>query len=103
AVRLGSFLDETPWLENISGVLQGPAVHVGSLSLYWGASPRHLIAPRALTPMEAQIRAIFEQFDYGPASRRPDIVLVDDDAPRALAVIECKHTGDSIADPDQQF
>ena len=102
AVLISKAVQEIPSLENITAVLQGPAIRVGELALYWGSKPKGMTVERDLTRMEVEIRALLSHYGYGPTSRRPDIVLVHEGRHEVLGIIECKYT-DGEFDSDQQF
>ncbi|GFZ86740.1 hypothetical protein GCM10011497_15030 [Elstera cyanobacteriorum] len=74
-----------------------PVLRCGRLSLFW-QSGGGLYMPPAPEPSEMRLAAVLAAYGMASAADRPDLVLVDNQAERVVAIIEVKYlTGDTAS------
>ncbi len=89
-------------MEHLAPSLHSAAIRVGKLAIYWGVQPAKYHSPAPPDEYERISQAVAETYGTGFGGRRPDIVLVDEDEEKVLAVVECKHHSGGT-DPTSQF
>lgn len=101
AIAIGEALaEETGQPLNLSmlgGSAAAPIMRCGRYGLYW-QQVTSLYTPPAPEPSEARWQTALAAYDVNAGAERPDLLIVDEDAKRLMAVVEVKYLAGSAGD-----
>jgi hypothetical protein len=101
AVGIGLALSEATSIPMKMRILSGggsiPILTCGPFAVYWQQVTGHYTKP-APEPSEQKVAEALAAYGKDSSSERPDLILVDEDKDKVMAVIEVKHQGSDTAD-----
>ena len=102
-LALQELLRSRAHLRDLTGAMRGPAITVGSLSIYWGVRPPGALQPRLLPPRRQRVESMLQRFGLSPRTGRSDITIVDSGQMEVLAIVECKYSAGGADESSRQF